>query len=187
MRVFVLCVGILAIAACKQAPAGHAAVTKAEAATIAEQAEANFTTGKVDDVMRQYAEGAVLFDAGHPTLSTDRKVQTGWARDFVSKVYLPDVLAVASFYKDWAGVGGGVGNYMVYGEYPETDDDKPPLFLPSGIIRNRNLGKVEPLDPAKITESVKRKSFCTWSAVQAVPSVATAFGKPSWARATTSI
>ena len=84
MRVFVLCLGILAIAACKQAPAGVAAVTKAEAATIAEQAEANFTTGKVDDVMRQYAEGAVLFDAGHPTLSTDRKVQTGWARDFVS-------------------------------------------------------------------------------------------------------
>ena len=84
MRVFVLCLGILAIAGCKQAPAGHAAVTKAEAATIAEQAEANFTTGKVDDVMRQYAEGAVLFDAGHPTLSTDRKVQTGWARDFVS-------------------------------------------------------------------------------------------------------
>jgi len=84
MRVFVLCVGILAIAGCKQAPAGHAAVTKAEAATIAEQAEANFTTGRVDDVMRQYAEGAVLFDAGHPTLSTDRKVQTGWARDFVS-------------------------------------------------------------------------------------------------------
>jgi hypothetical protein len=84
MRVFVLCLGILAIAACKQAPAGHAAVTKAEAATIAEQAEANFTTGKVDDVMRQYAEGAVLFDAAHPTLSTDRKVQIGWARDFVS-------------------------------------------------------------------------------------------------------
>ena len=84
MRVFVLCVGILAIAGCKQAPAGHAAVTKAEAATIAELAEANFTTGKVDDVMRQYAEGAVLFDAGHPALSTDRKVQTAWARDFVS-------------------------------------------------------------------------------------------------------
>ena len=75
---------ILAVAGCKQAPAGPAAVTKAEAAAIAEQAEANFTTGKVDDVMRQYAEGAVLFDAGHPALSTDRKVQTGWAKDFVS-------------------------------------------------------------------------------------------------------
>jgi hydrogenase large subunit len=81
------------------------------------------------------------------------------AREFVTKVYLPDVLAVASFYKDWAGVGGGVGNYMVYGEYPETDDDKPPLFLPSGIIRNKNLGKVEPLDPSKITESVKHSWY----------------------------
>jgi len=87
------------------------------------------------------------------------KELTARARDFVSKVYLPDVLAVASFYKDWAGVGGGVGNYMVYGEYPETDDDKPPLFLPSGIIRNRNLGKIEPLDPAKITESVKHSWY----------------------------
>ncbi|HET6983826.1 MAG TPA: nickel-dependent hydrogenase large subunit, partial [Myxococcaceae bacterium] len=87
------------------------------------------------------------------------KELTARARQFVSKVYLPDVLAVASFYKDWAGVGGGVGNYMVYGEYPETDDDKPPLFLPSGIIRNRDLGKVEPLDPAKITESVKHSWY----------------------------
>ena len=87
------------------------------------------------------------------------KELTSRAKEFVSKVYLPDVLAVASFYKDWAGVGSGVGNYLVYGEYPETDDDKPPLFLPSGVIRNRNLGKVEPLDPAKITESVKHSWY----------------------------
>ena len=84
---------------------------------------------------------------------------TAKAREFVSKVYLPDVLAVASFYKDWAAVGGGVGNYMVYGEYPESDDEKPVLFLPSGVIRNKNLGKVEPLDPAKITESVKHSWY----------------------------
>jgi ketosteroid isomerase-like protein len=34
--------------------------------------------------MRQYADGAVMFDSSHPGFSTDRKVQTGWARDFVS-------------------------------------------------------------------------------------------------------
>ncbi len=34
------------------------------------------------------------------------------AQDFVEKVYIPDLLAVASFYKDWAAIGGGVGNYM---------------------------------------------------------------------------
>ncbi len=35
------------------------------------------------------------------------------AQDFVEKVYIPDLLAVASFYKDWAAIGGGVGNYHV--------------------------------------------------------------------------
>jgi hypothetical protein len=84
MRVFLLGIAILAAASCKQAPTQHSAVTKAEATQIAEQAEANFTTGKAEDVIRQYAEGAVIFDAGHPNFSTDRKVQTGWARDFVS-------------------------------------------------------------------------------------------------------
>ena len=75
-------------------------------------------------------------------------------RDFVTRVYIPDVLAVASFYKDWASVGAGVGNYLVYGDYPEGDSENPELFLPSGIIRMRNLSKVEPVDRAKISEQV---------------------------------
>jgi len=76
------------------------------------------------------------------------------ARDFVARVYLPDVLAVASFYKDWAGHGAGVGNYLVYGEYPEDDGANPSLFLPSGVIWNRDISKIEAFDPAKITEYV---------------------------------
>ncbi|HTO77217.1 MAG TPA: nickel-dependent hydrogenase large subunit [Thermoanaerobaculia bacterium] len=76
------------------------------------------------------------------------------ARDFVKQVYIPDLLAVASFYKDWASYGQGVGNYLVYGEYPEEDGSRPRLFLPSGVIRSRNLAKVEAFDPAKITEQV---------------------------------
>ena len=76
------------------------------------------------------------------------------ARDFVTRVYLPDLLAVASFYKDWAGLGAGVGNYMAYGEYPEGDEATAPLFLPRGIIRARDISKVELLDPAKISEFV---------------------------------
>jgi len=59
-------------------------VTKAEATRIAEAAEANFTTGDVKKIMAQYADGAVMFDSSHAGLSTDRKVQTGWAQDFVS-------------------------------------------------------------------------------------------------------
>ena len=77
------------------------------------------------------------------------------AQDFVKRVYLPDVLAVASFYKEWAGYGAGVGNYMSYGAYPENDAPSPTLFLPSGIILKRDLSKVLPLDPGRITESVK--------------------------------
>jgi [NiFe] hydrogenase large subunit/hydrogenase large subunit len=84
------------------------------------------------------------------------------ARDFVVRVYLPDLLAVASFYKDWAGHGRGVGNYLVYGEYPENDGPSPSLFLPSGIIRQRDLSKVEPFDPSKVTEYVSH----SWYAYQ---------------------
>ncbi len=81
------------------------------------------------------------------------------AREFVAKVYIPDLLAVASFYKDWAAVGAGVGNYLVYGEYPEDEGTRPPLYLPSGILRNRDLSKVEPFDPMKITEEVKHSWY----------------------------
>jgi Ni,Fe-hydrogenase I large subunit len=76
------------------------------------------------------------------------------ARDFVVRVYIPDLLAVASFYKDWAGHGRGVGNYLAYGEYPDDDTTRPPLFLPGGVIRGRDLSKAEPFDQTKVTEYV---------------------------------
>ncbi len=81
------------------------------------------------------------------------------AHDFVTRVYIPDLLAVASFYKDWAGHGKGVGNYLVYGEYPETDAGNPPLFLPSGIIRKRDLSKVEKFDHMKVSEYVSHSWY----------------------------
>ncbi len=92
------------------------------------------------------------------TIAELRKL-TAKARDFVSRVYIPDVLAVAPFYKDWAGYGAGVGNYLVYGEYPEGDGASAPLFLPSGVIRNRDLAHVEKFDPSKITEHVKHSWY----------------------------
>jgi ketosteroid isomerase-like protein len=86
----VLCLSLLAAATltgCKVGPGNdtnHSPVTKAEAERIAEQAEASFTTGDVNAIMRQYADGAVMFDATHPGFSTDRKVQTGWTQSFTS-------------------------------------------------------------------------------------------------------
>jgi len=83
----------------------------------------------------------------------------GRAREFVSQVYIPDLLAIASFYKDWAGYGAGVGNYLVYGEYPLDDSDDPKLFLPSGVILNQKLGAVRTFDSRKITEYVKHSWY----------------------------
>jgi hydrogenase large subunit len=76
------------------------------------------------------------------------------AKQIVSQVYIPDVLAVAPFYTDWAGYGASAGNYLAYGEYPETTDPGAPNVLPGGIIRNRDLSRVEPVDPSRITEFV---------------------------------
>jgi hydrogenase large subunit len=90
------------------------------------------------------------------------------AKDFVTRVYIPDLLAIASFYKDWAGHGRGVGNYLVYGEYPEDDSANPTLFLPRGIIRGRDLSKVEPFDQSKVTEYVSH----SWYQYQAGDGVA---------------
>src|SRR5512136_2378020 len=67
------------------------------------------------------------------------------AKTFVEQVYIPDLLAVASFYKEWAGIGAGIGNYMSYGEYPQEAGGKK-LWLPAGIILNRDLSKVHPVD-----------------------------------------
>lgn len=77
------------------------------------------------------------------------------ARAFVEQVYIPDLIAVASFYKDWAGYGEGVGNFLACGEFPldglpNTDN----YWLPSGIIRAKDLANVEKIDIKKIEEYV---------------------------------
>ena len=74
---------------------------------------------------------------------------------FVNQVLIPDVLAVAGFYRDWFELGGGVGNYRCYGGYPQGSIKDPANFLlPRGIILNRDLSKVHPVDPANVTEYV---------------------------------
>lgn len=78
------------------------------------------------------------------------------AQDFVEKVYIPDLLAVASFYKEWAGIGGGVGNFLCYGEFPDANGN---LWFPSGAIINKDLTKVIPVDQGKIAEYVDHSWF----------------------------
>jgi hydrogenase large subunit len=79
-------------------------------------------------------------------------------RDFVDQVYVPDTLAIAGFYKDWAGQGEGLGNFMCYGDFPETSINDPSKFMvPRGVILERNLSNIQEVDlhdPAQIQEFV---------------------------------
>ena len=47
------------------------------------------------------------------------------AQTFVEQVYIPDLLAIAGFYKDWGAIGGGLENYMCYGDLPTNGYDDP--------------------------------------------------------------
>jgi Ni,Fe-hydrogenase I large subunit len=77
------------------------------------------------------------------------------AQAFVEQVYWPDLLAIAGFYKEWAGIGGGTGNYLAVGEFPETDvRDISSLYLPRGIILNKDLTKVWPYDEKQVKEYI---------------------------------
>jgi hydrogenase large subunit len=80
------------------------------------------------------------------------------AERFVEQVYIPDLFAVASFYKDWAAIGGGLSNYMAYGDLPVNGFGDPSKFkFPRGVILNRNLGEVLPVnakDPMEVQEFI---------------------------------
>jgi [NiFe] hydrogenase large subunit/hydrogenase large subunit len=73
----------------------------------------------------------------------------------VEEVYWPDIMAIAGFYKDWANIGGGIGNYLAVGEYPDSDwKDIDSLYLPPGIILDKNLNEVHPYDHMKVKEYI---------------------------------
>jgi len=77
------------------------------------------------------------------------------ARRFVEQVYWPDLLTIASFYKEWASIGGGVPNYLACGEFPENDvRDLDSLYFPRGIILDNDLSTVHEYDPSKVREYV---------------------------------
>lgn len=77
------------------------------------------------------------------------------AKTFVDQVLIPDVLAVAGFYRDWFSLGAGPGNYLSYGAFPQGSvKDTARYFLPRGVILNNDLSKVFPVDPKNVTEYV---------------------------------
>ena len=80
--------------------------------------------------------------------------------EFVEQVYIPDLLAIGSFYKGWL-YGGGLSskNLMSYGDIPQKANDYSAgnLLLPRGAIINGKLDEIHPVDlndPEQIQEFV---------------------------------
>ena len=143
MRILSLTFLALALAGCMRDTPHNAPVTSEEATRIAEQAEASFTSGDLNAIMSHYADGAVMFDASHANLSTDRKVQAGWAQSFIS---------------------------MKPGDYHVPDRQiqilGPDAFISSGTeIFTVAAGAARPTVSARFTDVFKRQKDGSWKIV----------------------
>jgi hydrogenase large subunit len=81
--------------------------------------------------------------------------------EFIEQVYIPDLIAVAGFYKDWAAIGGGLAgkSFLSYGEFPQfaNDQSNKSLLLPRGAIIDGKLTEVLEVDlkaPDQVQEFV---------------------------------
>lgn len=92
---------------------------------------------------------------GDLTVERIKEFEDIWkeTKDFVDNVYLPDLLAVASFYKDWGAIGGNNSSFLCYGDFANDSAEKNKL-MPSGFIRNKM--PVEEMTTDKVTEDVTK-------------------------------
>ena len=70
--------------------------------------------------------------------------------EFIEQVYIPDLVAIAKFYKGWL-YGGGLSGKSVlsYGDIPEKANDYSAsnLLLPRDAINNSDLSQIHEYDP----------------------------------------
>ncbi|WP_158046480.1 nickel-dependent hydrogenase large subunit [Skermanella pratensis] len=85
--------------------------------------------------------------------------------EFVNQVYIPDLIAIAGFYKDWL-YGGGLAStsLMSYGDIPERANDysDKSLMLPRGVILNGKLDEIHEIDlraPDQVQEFVNHSWY----------------------------
>ena len=90
-----------------------------------------------------------------------QKLQEG--KDFIDQVYIPDLLMIAGVYKDeWSKIGGGVSNYLSYGDFPLHGYAGIEDFMsPRGIVLDRDLSKVYPVD-ANSPDEIKEYIYHSW-------------------------
>ncbi len=95
------------------------------------------------------------------------------AQSFVEQVYLPDVLLLGAQYPQWTAIGAGPGNLLAVGDYPNAAGN---LWLPAGVIHNRQIDAVSDLNQQLITEEVAR----SWYAASAPRHPAQGETRPSY-------
>ncbi|GHU61800.1 hydrogenase 2 large subunit [Bacteroidia bacterium] len=85
------------------------------------------------------------------------------AKTFINQVYIPDLLLIAGVYKDeWGKIGGGISNYMSFGDFPTDGYGNIEGYkMPRGIILNRDLSRVHPVD-ADSPEEIKEYIYHSW-------------------------
>ena len=86
------------------------------------------------------------------------------AKTFVEQVYIPDLVAIAGFYKsDWAAIGGGLPNYLAYGDLPTNGyNDVSSFKFPRGVVLGRNLNELHEVDGSdgdQIQEFIKHSWY----------------------------
>jgi hydrogenase large subunit len=82
-------------------------------------------------------------------------------QDFVNNIYIPDVLAVAGAYMDYAEIGVGCKNFLSFGSY-DLDGKNPDYATRDRLFKQGIIGadlKPGVLDTNKITEQVKHSWY----------------------------
>lgn len=82
-------------------------------------------------------------------------------QDFIDNVYIPDVLAVAGVYSDYAAIGAGCKNLLSYGSF-DLEDGNPDLTTRKRLFKQGTTSadlKYEKLDVNSITEDVKHSWY----------------------------
>ena len=82
------------------------------------------------------------------------------AKDFVERVYIPDLLAIAPFYGAWTRLGERTGNFLTCGDLPLDPSGDPTSYaFPGGVILRRDLAQVHPFEQERVTEEVVRSWY----------------------------
>ena len=148
---------LMAVAHYLDALAWQREVVKIHAIFGGKNPHPNFLVGGMPTPISSASGGAAATSLSIVGLSQIREIIVKM-QDFVNQVYVPDTIAIASFYKDWFKRGEGVGNFMTCGDFPsDGSKDKAKLLIPSGVILNRDLSHIEPLDlndPSQVQEFV---------------------------------